>query len=162
MNLPGSPKLHLWVGLTISLVGVLVGGYAYTGDRAYEIQFVAVALLGFLLLVAGGVLAGYGQANRPRLGGRAAATEDEPSLVDRLKARFTGDDEEDAEAGEAASEPTPEPAPNPGDGSGSTLATVECPSCQHVFEADGDPPFTATCPDCGHEGEVDVPQAVET
>jgi hypothetical protein len=83
------------LALLVALVGVLVGGYAYTGDRIYRIQYLPMALFGLALVVAGSSLAGYGQANRPRLGGRQ--DDEEPSAFRRLRtwlADLVGDDEE--------------------------------------------------------------------
>ncbi len=143
MKLPGPPKLWLNVGILIALVGVVVGGYAYTGDRAYEIEFVAVAFLGFLLLVLGSWMAGWAQAQRPRLGAARERDDDEdneergkPSLTERLKAALPGRS-----------------------GTGTAMqAQVACPSCRAVFETEGSPPFQATCPECGHEDRVERPQ----
>lgn len=141
MNLPGRAKTHVWTGLVVALVGVGVGAYAYTGDRVYHLEFVAVALGGLALVVGGSTLAGYGQANRPRLGGAAARDdeedEDEPSILERLKGLFVSEEEADP-----------------------VEATVECPSCEHVFDAEGTPPFEATCPACEHTDTVEVPDAI--
>jgi len=70
---PGPPRLHVWVGLVVATVGLVVATYAYTGNRAYEIIYVPVAVLGFLLVLVGSLEAGWGQANKPRMGGRKAA-----------------------------------------------------------------------------------------
>ncbi len=144
MNLPGSPKLHVWLGLTVALAGILVGGYAYTGDRIYRIEFIPVAFVGFLLLVGGSTLAGYGQANRPRLGGNPASQDDAPSMLDRLKALVDrgapSNEDDEADASEQVS------------------VTVACPDCETVFETEGPPPFEATCPECGHEDTIEVPE----
>lgn len=104
MNLPGSPRTHVWTGLAVALVGVLVGGYAYTSWRIYYIKYLPVALAGLALLIVGSALAGYGQANRPRLGGKARAEDEggERSTLDRLRdaiASLAGG-EDDAEASE--------------------------------------------------------------
>lgn len=143
MNLPGPPKLWLNVGILIALIGVVVGGYAYTGDRAYEIEFVAVAVLGFVLLVLGSWMAGWAQAQRPRLGGASKRDDDadgekreKPSLAERLKAAL----------------------PGRSDTGPPMQARVACPSCRAVFETEGSPPFQATCPECGHEDRVERPQ----
>jgi hypothetical protein len=101
VNLPGSAKTHLYVGLIVAFVGIVVGGYAYTGDRIYDIVYLPVALFGLALLLAGSALAGYGQANRPRLGGRGQ--DEEPSIFGKLALWITdrarGDDAEtEAEA----------------------------------------------------------------
>lgn len=88
MNLPGSPRLHVWVGLLVALVGVLVGGYAYTSWRIYHLHYLPVALVGLALVIGGSALAGYGQANRPRLGGRDAG--DDPGLIKRLTTAIVG------------------------------------------------------------------------
>lgn len=151
MNVPGSPKLHIWLGLIIALLGTFVGGYAYTGDRAYHLEFILVAVLGFALIVAGGTLAAHGQASRPRLGGKKAQgedeEEDEPSFVDRVKAQvaaWTGSNPGNEED-QAASDAEP------------VQATVKCPDCSNVFETTGQAPFEASCPECGHEDTVEVP-----
>lgn len=138
MNLPGSAKLHVWTGLLLALVGVLVGGYAYTGDRVYHIEFIAVAFGGFLLLVAGSILAGWGQANRPRLGEDPRNEEDSTSIAERIAALLDrGDEGERVEA------------------------TLECPECREIFDAEGEPPFEATCPKCGHADRVEIPEPPE-
>lgn len=117
MNLPGSPRLHVWVGLLLALVGVLVGGYAYTSWRIYFLHYLPIALVGLVLLIGGSALAGYGQANRPRLGGRGAS--EKPGLLDRLSTAIVGlsgsdadeeveeetDESEDDEAAGEADEP---------------------------------------------------------
>jgi hypothetical protein len=125
VNLPGSAKLHLYTGLLIALVGVLVGGYAYTGSRIYDIVYLPVALLGLALVLGGSALAGYGQANRPRLGGRGG--DDEPGAIEKLEAWIAdlrsddegdeaveaddaGEDEEPAAASEDGAESAEEPA----------------------------------------------------
>jgi hypothetical protein len=119
LNLPGSPKTHLWVGLVLSLVGVLVGGYAYTGDRIYHIEFLPVALLGLALLVGGSALAGYGQANRPRLGGRRDEDE-QPGLLARARASIQGlirrGDEDEAEGEDPDEDEPPDTEAEPTDG----------------------------------------------
>lgn len=117
MNLPGPPRLHVWVGLLGALAGALVGGYAYTGDRIFDIVYLPVALAGLALLIAGSALAGYGQANRPRLGGRQTDDEeDEPSFTQRLRASAAGllglaaDEEDPAQNGSQADGEQPEQA----------------------------------------------------
>lgn len=155
MNVPGSPKLHIWLGLVVALVGTFVGGYAYTGDRAYHLEFILVALLGFLLIVAGGTLAAYGQASRPRLGGTPSQNDEDeedeedegPSFLDRVKAQVTVL----AASGTDGEEPRGEEPVEP------VEATVKCPDCSNVFETTGQAPFTATCPECGHEDTVEIP-----
>lgn len=138
MKLPGSAKAHVWIGLVLALVGIVVGGYAYTGDRIYRIEFIGVAFLGFLMMVGGSVLAGWGQANRPRLGGNPANQEESPSLGERVKGLVGGANDE---------------------GQGEPVSvTVSCPDCSSVFETEGTPPFEATCPECGHEDEIEVPE----
>lgn len=135
VDLPGRPKTHLYLGLVVALVGVGVGAYAYTGDRVYRIEFLAVALFGLALIVGGSTLAGVGQANRPRMGG--PVDEEEPSLLDELRAAvFGGDGDEEAEP---------------------VTAKLECPSCEHVFEEEGHPPFETACPSCEHEDAVRIP-----
>ncbi len=147
MNVPGSPKLHIWLGLLVSLVGVFVGGYAYTGERVYDIWFIPVAVLGFALVAGGSVLAAYGQARRPRLGGASNDEKDDASAswTGRIRAWFGSNGTEDGRG---------EPA---GDAGGEMDVTVECPSCQAVFSRTGDPPFKVSCPECGHEDTVEVP-----
>lgn len=108
MNLPGSAKTHLWAGLILAFVGILVGGYAYTGERIYRIAFLPIALVGLVMVLGGSALAGYGQANRPRLGGRQD-DDDDPSLLDRLRSWITdlrGDDEDQDGEPEAADSDT--------------------------------------------------------
>lgn len=154
MELPGSPKVHVWSGLVIALVGIALGGYAYTGDRAYHAVFILVAFLGFLMVVGGSVLTGWGQANRPRMGGKAARRKQEakaneeqededesPSIGQRLTGAVTGltDRVREMRQGDAI------------------VATVRCPDCGFVFEAEGEPPFEATCPECGYVDEVTTP-----
>lgn len=135
MNLPGTARSHVWTGLLIALVGVFVGGYAYTGERIYHIEYIGVAFFGFLLVVAGSVLSGIGQANRPRLGGNPNNQDDEPGLIERLKAKV-------------ASEEEPDPV----------SATLECADCGEVFDAEGTPPLDVECPNCGSADEVEVPE----
>lgn len=112
MRLPGRARTHVWLGLLAALAGVILGGYAYTGDRIYELVYLPLALLGLALLVAGSALAGYGQANRPRLGGRQEEEDEEPGLLTRLRARLTGDEDQQADEGEG--EPEDEPASSEG------------------------------------------------
>lgn len=141
MKLPGPPKLWLWIGLVLATAGVVVGGYAYTGDRAYQIEYVAVAVLGFIVMLAGSILAGWAQAQRPRLGEKPRKKkegEDKPSVLARLRAKLPGGADSD-EGGEAVE------------------ATVACPSCGQAFDVAGRPPFEATCPECGHEDTVQAP-----
>lgn len=110
MNIPGSPRLHVWLGIILAFAGALIGGYAYTGERIYEIVYLPVALVGLVLLVAGSALAGYGQANRPRLGGAPSDEEETPSLLDRARAWLSdrgasqGDDETAAQASDGGAE----------------------------------------------------------
>lgn len=156
MDLPGSPRAHVWVGLVIALVGVAIGGYAYTGDRAYHAVYILVAVLGFAMVVGGSMLTGWGQANRPRMGGKAARRkadkegkvdkEDEggsPGVTKRLAQAVTGLRERvsDRRRGETV------------------VATLQCPDCGFVFEAEGEVPFEATCPECGYVDLVDEPPA---
>lgn len=111
MNLPGSAKIHVWIGLLASLMGVLVGGYAYTGWRIYHLTYLPVALLGLVLVLGGSALAGYGQANRPRLGGRGS--DEEPGTLAKLKAAvlgLVGDGDEQAPAEAASEDEDAEPA----------------------------------------------------
>lgn len=147
MNVPGSARSHVWVGLLVALMGVFVGGYAYTGERVYDLWFVGVAVLGLVLVLGGGLLAAYGQANRPRLGGVAKARKDEEdeeesvSWGDRLRGflgRF-GKDEDEEGGGERLS------------------VEMRCPSCGTSFSRVGRPPFEAACPACGFEDSVEAP-----
>lgn len=115
MNLPGSAKTHLWTGLLLALGGVLVGGYAYTGDRIYELTFLPVALFGLILVLGGSALAGYGQANRPRMGGRPSQDEDEgPTFRERVQERFAallpGDEDTDRQVGSEADDSSTPPS----------------------------------------------------
>lgn len=151
VDLPGRARTHVWLGLVVSLVGVAVGAYAYTGDRIYELEFLVVAVVGLALIVGGSTLAGVGQSNRPRMGG--PPDEEEPSLLKRLRERVLGDgdakaDEEEDQAEAAPSQPL--------------RVRVGCPTCEAAFEASGVPPFEATCPECGHEDEVPVPDEEAT
>lgn len=125
MNLPGSAKTHLWGGLAVALVGVLVGGYAYTGDRIYRLAFLPLALVGLVLVLGGSALAGYGQANRPRMGGRPSQDEDDgPTFRERVQETFAGLLGDDAE--EDDEETADDPAEHDADAS-STPATDEQP-----------------------------------
>lgn len=153
MELPGSPKVHVWSGMVIALVGVAVGGYAYTGDRAYHAVYILVAFLGFLMVLGGSLLTGWGQANRPRMGGRAArrreekkdtGTDDEdtgPGIAQRLTGAVTGLTDRVREMRQADT----------------VVATLQCPDCGFVFEAEGEVPFEATCPECRYVDEVTEP-----
>ncbi len=150
MDLPGSPRTHVWVGLVIALFGIAVGGYAYTGDRAYHFGFIFVAFLGFVMVVGGSVLTGWGQANRPRMGGKAARRKSEEDEEDEEDDAGIGQRLSAAVAGLAASVKDR----RRGD---TVLATVQCPDCGFVFEAEGEPPFQATCPECGYKDQVEAP-----
>ena len=157
MDLPGSPRTHVWGGMVIALVGVALGGYAYTGDRAYEFTFIFVAVLGFALVVTGSLLTGYGQANRPRMGGRKKAR-------DAAKGEEDGD-EAGADGGlnrlSTAIRSVPAKIRDRARGQ-EVAATLACNACGHVFEARGHPPFDATCPQCDQLAQVGKPQPVET
>lgn len=159
MDLPGSPKAHVWIGLVIALVGVAIGGYAYTGDRVYHAEFILVAFLGFALLVGGSVLTGWGQANRPRMGGKAARRKEE-------KAKQAKADADQADDGPGIGQRVAGAMAGLTDRvkemrrSDTIVATVQCPGCGEVFEAEGSPPFEATCPACGHVDQVQGPPDV--
>lgn len=158
MELPGSPKVHVWTGLVIALVGVGLGGYAYTGDRAYHAAYILVALLGFLMVVGGSTLTGWGQANRPRMGGKAARRKQEN------KDKGTDDEDDDGSQGigqrlaGAVTGLTDRVRQMRQMRQGDTVvATVQCPGCGFVFEAEGQVPFEATCPECGYVDQVTKP-----
>lgn len=186
-RIPGSPRAHVWVGLVLATIGIAVGGYAYTGPRAYRFEFIFVALLGFLLLAGGSLLTGYGQANRPRMGkpkrtkrakgeARSKASKADREAPDEAKdatrsgpAAHAGQEEPHAEEGQAE-EGQAEKAPwtqrltgwIPGLGRADEVqATVACPACQHVFETRGQVPYEIVCPNCAHPGQIEEPQEVE-
>jgi hypothetical protein len=171
VNLPGAPRLHVWTGLIVATIGILVGGYAYTGDRIYHLEFLAVALFGFALLVVGGILAGYGQANRPRLGHR----DEKPPLFggfDEWWANLTGQANPTASNSEADPEPNPEPETETADedasntheetdedssDSGAVTVDLACPDCEATFSRTGQHPIEAQCPNCGYTSTVEAP-----
>lgn len=152
MRVPGSPQAHVWTGLLLALVGVFVAGFAYTGDRAYHLVYIAVAFLGFALLVGGSLLAGHGQANKPRLGPREPASAKPRSMRSKQGRRRTRT---------RAEAPRPAKTPKPGKPPKQLEVTLACSACGEVFEARGKPPFTATCPSCGHHGRVPKPPRPE-
>jgi hypothetical protein len=149
----------VYTGLIVSVVGILAGGYAYTGDRVYHIEYLALALFGFALLVVGGLLAGYGQANRPRLGQQSK----EP-LLQGFGKFFTSlpfvehdeDEEEDATNDDPTDGTESTADADEGEGSDAAIeATLACPSCDIHFTRTGVVPFGAHCPECGHEATID-------
>lgn len=154
MNLPGSARSHVWIGLVVALVGIAVAGYAYTGDRAYDILYVLVAFLGFALLVLGSLLTGWGQANRPRMGGKAARRKEEAKGSEGLTARLKAW----VASGSRQDESTP---PASEDEDEHVVATVRCPDCGEVFTASGVVPFETTCPSCGKVDQVRAPEPLE-
>ncbi|MEA3201508.1 MAG: hypothetical protein QOE90_2936 [Thermoplasmata archaeon] len=58
------PATHVsvWIGLGLSIVGLLVAMYAYSGTRVYDITYAFVALVGGLAALAGIMVSAWGRA----------------------------------------------------------------------------------------------------
>ena len=58
------PATHVsvWIGLGLSLVGLLLAMYAYSGTRVYDIAYAYVAVAGGVLALAGILVSAWGRA----------------------------------------------------------------------------------------------------
>lgn len=153
----------LWVGLAVSVAGLLLALWSFTGDRAYDIGFVATAAVGFGLMVAGVLFAAWGRSigNRRR---RAAARRPKglkdidvaplalakPADRRSMRARLA-----DVVRGLARRPPSAERARL-------ERATLRCPACDAVFEAEGRRPFDATCRACGLVAAIEAGSPLES
>lgn len=80
------PPTHptVWIGLALSVVGLLLAVYAYTGARVYSIAYAFVALAGGLLALTGILVAAWGRAvmaSRASRSRRAAFSADAMSIA---------------------------------------------------------------------------------
>lgn len=141
----GFPRWAL--GLAALVVGLFVALYAYTGERIYSLPWFYVAVLGVAVGIFGISYIGYDRAIRPELERRKArGLPPPPPFKERAKTLL-----EDAE-------PLTLPK-KPAGASSAASARMErvrmsCPSCSHVFHAEGVRPFDVACPRCGLEGVI--------
>lgn len=132
-------------GLAAALLGLLLALFAYTGERVYQLAWFYVALVGFALGAAGILFLGYDRAIAPELARRRArGLPPPPPFKERARSLL----EEDP-ALAAVTVPKPSSAAPRGR---VERVRMSCPSCAHVFSAEGVRPLDVSCPRCGLEG----------
>jgi len=134
------------IGLGVAVAGLVVALFAYTGDRTYYLAWFYLAVLAFALVIAGIGYVGYDRAIRPELERRKARGLPAPAPF-RERAR--------ALMAEAPSPPTRDASTETAGRHGRVeRVRMSCPSCAHVFSAEGVRPILVSCPRCGLEGDL--------
>lgn len=175
---PTHPTVYVGLGLTV--IGLLLAMYAYTGTRVYDVTFAAVALGGGVLALVGIFVSAWGRsimASRATRARRGLITKDAldltrpekpapPTVAAPEKKRrfaFGGKKQKEEKPAPGAlfafkrSGPAPvpmaEPTAAPSD-AGTVRAKLRCPQCANEFVAEGVRPFQATCGACGFSATV--------
>lgn len=155
-------------GFAAATVGLLLAAYAYTPPRVYDIAFLGVAALGFLLMFGGIVAAGWARASAGRKRARRRSpTPRSSTLVGAGATRVPVE----ATPKDAPAAPEPQVAATSGRGrSGLAFLArrrggrdaeaapkmrhhVRCPRCDRQFSVDGALPLPVSCA-CGHSGTL--------